>query len=68
MNCMDSEHDIHPDDERPAAKPVDEDANAEAARKAHTAADAATEKLRNALQTRVEQGKGPLGPLAVDEA
>ncbi|HEY0790685.1 MAG TPA: hypothetical protein VGD78_06430 [Chthoniobacterales bacterium] len=66
---MDSEHDIpSSDDEQPAVRPVNEDANAEAARKAHAAADAATEKLRNATQTKVEQGKGTLGPLAVDES
>jgi hypothetical protein len=43
------------------AKPWSEQANAEAAGKAQSAAQAKTEELRNALQTKGEQGKGGIG-------
>jgi hypothetical protein len=43
------------------AKPSSEQNNGEAARKVYSAAQAKTEELRNALQTKGEQGKGGIG-------
>ena len=48
------------------SKPSNEQSNAEAASKAQAAAHAKTEKLRNALQTKGEQGKGGIGSVPVD--
>ena len=44
-----------------------EQVDAEAASKAQGAAQAKTEELRNALQTKGEQGKGGIGSVPADE-
>jgi hypothetical protein len=49
------------------SKPSNGQANAEAASKAQAAAQAKTEELRNALQTKGEQGKGGIGSVPADE-
>jgi hypothetical protein len=49
------------------SKPSKEEANAEAASKAQAAAQAKTEELPNALQTKGEQGKGGIGSVPADE-
>ena len=49
------------------SKPSNEQSNAEAASKAQAAAQAKTEELRNALQTKGEQGKGGIGSVTADE-
>jgi hypothetical protein len=49
------------------SKPSNEQSNAEAASKAQAAAQAKTEELRNALQTKGEQGKGGIGSVPADE-
>ncbi len=48
-------------------KPLDQQAEAEAARKASNAADAKTDELRNALQAKGEQGKTGLGFVPIED-